>query len=88
MSTPTLAAQRSPSRPLNWRALLIAGVIVAVIAAVTALVLTPDTATKAHAPAWLVAPTPAVAAHGFGIDHPLPHAVIQNSALSSGMGHR
>ena len=95
MSTPTIAARRSSSRPLNWRTLLLgAGIVVAIVAAVVVLALTSSTTTPSTSPRQVQANAPAaVAAYQsdtahFG-NHPAQSVPpSQSSALGSGLGHQ
>lgn len=88
MSTPTIAARRSPSRPLNWRTLLLGGVIAAIVAAVLVLALTSTTTTPSVSPRLAPAnPPAAVAAYQSDVAH-FGTPSSTSSALSAGMGHR
>ena len=95
MSTSTVAARRSPSRPLNWRALLLgAGIVLAIAATVVVLALTSTTTTPSTSPRLVSANSPAaVAAYESDTAHFGNHSTqsvqpSQSSALGWGMGHR
>jgi hypothetical protein len=88
MSTPTVSSPRPLSWPLSRQTLLITGLIVAIVIAVTVLALTAGANTRSASPRLVGAAPRAVGAAQASDAAHFGNPSSGSSVLSSGMGHR